>query len=217
MEFPANQICTDDFTGPLANNTNLGAKGIIALAAFGALCVYANAELEVGTNCSHYTVLSQEFSSTWMRHAFTPDPAPHYKMSFNDLPGIADSWSLKYNLVWQKLLGLGQSPFPVDQVAALEVTYYARRRKEFGTPLDPRHNYTKADWLSWAAALAASDADFEQLFDPIYDYANATPSRLPLADLYNTDDARDSARGMYNRPVVGAFFARALLRQREQG
>lgn len=29
---------TDDFTGPLANNTNLGAKGIVALEAFSHLC-----------------------------------------------------------------------------------------------------------------------------------------------------------------------------------
>ena len=36
LPFPANQICTDDFTGPLANNTNLGAKGIVALTAFSA-------------------------------------------------------------------------------------------------------------------------------------------------------------------------------------
>ena len=38
LPFPANQICTDDFTGPLANNTNLGLKGIVAIEACAELC-----------------------------------------------------------------------------------------------------------------------------------------------------------------------------------
>eukprot|EP01047_Picozoa_sp_COSAG01_P060004 COSAG01_NODE_7289_length_3267_cov_1.859848_2_plen_144_part_00 len=96
VQYPANQICTDDFTGPLANNTNLGAKGVIALNAFAHLCEQAGAGPGSGTNCSTYSHMAVKFAMTWQQHAYTEKPQPHYKMSFNNISGIVDSWSLKY-------------------------------------------------------------------------------------------------------------------------
>lgn len=80
-EYPADQICTDDFTGRLANNTNLGAKGIVALEAFATLCSLAHAD-ESGVNCSHYSHIATEYAGTWQRYALTNSPQPHYKMSY---------------------------------------------------------------------------------------------------------------------------------------
>ena len=102
-EFPADQICTDDFTGKLANNTNLGAKGIIALETFAELCRIVQSEVGAAgaaavraTDCAHYTSVASAYAKTWMSYAHTTDGAsPHYKMSFNDLKGIDDSWSIK--------------------------------------------------------------------------------------------------------------------------
>ena len=62
-EFPADQICTDDFTGRLANNTNLGAKGIVALEAFAQLCNLTGAG-RAGTNCSFYSAAVSEIPPT---------------------------------------------------------------------------------------------------------------------------------------------------------
>merc|ERR1719486_1341816 len=65
LPFPANQLCTDDFTGRLANNTNLGAKGIVALEAFAELCRILGAEQSSGTNCTHYSAKAAEYAEVW--------------------------------------------------------------------------------------------------------------------------------------------------------
>ena len=89
-EFPANQICTDDFTGKLANNTNLGAKGIIAIETFAELCRRAQAFGDAGdTNCSHYSAVAADYARTWQHYSYTTKNAPHYRMSFNDLKGMS--------------------------------------------------------------------------------------------------------------------------------
>ena len=40
-----------------------------------------------------------EYAGVWQQYAYTDSDGqkPHYKMSFNTLEGIDDSWSLKYN------------------------------------------------------------------------------------------------------------------------
>ena len=69
---------------------------------------------------------------------------------------MEDSWSLKYNLLWQRLLRL-DGPFDFDAMAAIETRYYIEKANEFGTPMDPRHQYTKTDWLAWVAAMAPDE------------------------------------------------------------
>ena len=83
-------------------------------------------------------------------------------MSFNEVAGVSDSWSLKYNLLWQRLLGL-DGPFDWDKVVSAEIAYYISKANAFGTPMDPRHSYVKTDWLSWAAAMTSNDADFHTI------------------------------------------------------
>ena len=79
-EYPANQLCTDDFTGKLANNTNLGAKGIIALEAYAELCRMLSKD-----DCGKYSATARVFSKTWMRESFSSIPQRQYKMSYNDV------------------------------------------------------------------------------------------------------------------------------------
>eukprot|EP00730_Choanoeca_flexa_P016455 TRINITY_DN7774_c0_g1_i1.p1 TRINITY_DN7774_c0_g1~~TRINITY_DN7774_c0_g1_i1.p1 ORF type:complete len:695 (+),score=181.27 TRINITY_DN7774_c0_g1_i1:31-2115(+) len=207
LPFPANQLCTDDFTGHLANNTNLAAKAIVALEAFVSMCDL------VGEDCSDLKAYPKYFANIWETVGYEAEPIPHYKIAFN----ISNSYSIKYNLVWQKLLGM-DGPFNWDKVAAQETAYYLKVANKYGTPLDYRHSYVKLDWLSWAATMAPDHNDSLTILDAIYELTVNTPTRVPLTDLYDTitGEASKATGSSYPhfvaRPVVGGVFAQMLTR-----
>ena len=191
---PEKQLCTDDFMGHLAHNANLGIKAILGLAAYGDLCRMRGDE----ANAKKYSDLAKGYAAHWMQVA---DDGDHYRLAF-DKPG---TWSLKYNLVWDRLLGLNIFP---PSVAQKEIAHYKRVMQPYGVPLDSRTKGTKTDWLFWAATLAENQVDFEAIIDPVYHYFNETTVRNPLADFYRTDTVKSS--GMHARPVVGGFFIKML-------
>ena len=206
LPFPENQLCTDDFTGRLANNTNLAAKGIIALAAFADICDDVTGKSAV---CAAYRSRAVDFAATWTRLATVEEPARHTAISFNKM----NLWSLKYNLLWQRLLRMGDSPFRgYDALVKAEVDWYVAHLNDFGTPIDARHKYTKLDWLAWVSFMADNEVDYNKIFDTVYKFADETPTRLPLCDLYYTTTATPHIPlSFIARPVVGALFAKALL------
>jgi hypothetical protein len=191
---PENQLCTDDFAGHLAHNVNLSAKAIVALGAFAKLAEMRGEKATAST----YRTLAEQFAARWTKEAADGD---HFRLAF-DRPG---TWSQKYNLVWDRLLGLNLFP---PAVAGREMAYYRRLQERFGLPLDNRRLYTKLDWITWTATLTGSRADFEALVNPVFDYLNATPNRIPMGDWYWTHDATKS--GFQARSVVGGVFLRLL-------
>jgi len=191
---PENQLCTDDFAGHLAHNTNLSIKAIEALGGYALLCKMAGRLPEA----AEYRTLARGMARRWAQMA---DDGDHYRLAF-DRPG---TWSQKYNLVWDKLLGLDLFP---PEVARREVAYYRTKADEFGLPLDNRKAYTKLDWIVWTATLAESRADFEAIVAPILRFADRSPSRVPLTDWYGTRDAKQV--GFQARSVVGGVFIKAL-------
>ena len=204
LPFPANQLCTDDFTGRLANNTNLAAKGIVALEAFSHICAASGG----GASCGKYSDAAADFVATWTKEALEQDPAPHYKIAYN----FPNSYSIKYNIVWQKLLNFS-GPFQWEQVVRkTEVPYYISHANAYGPPMDSRHTYVKLDWLAWAATMADDDASFHKMMDPIFAQANRTQCRVPLTDLFDTITATCAygERAFVARPVVGGVFAKML-------
>ncbi len=191
---PENQLCTDDFMGHLAHNANLSVKAILGLAAYGDLC-RRRGEAETAQK---YLDLAKADAAHWLTVATEGD---HYRLAF-DKP---NTWSQKYNLVWDRILGLNIFP---PEVAAEEVAYYKGALQRYGVPLDSRTRLTKTDWETWSASLAQNPADFRALIAPIYDYLNETTARDPLADSYETDKVQSG--GMHARPVVGGLFIRLL-------
>ncbi len=187
---PENQLCTDDFAGHLAHNVNLSLKAIMGLGGFAMLCEKTGRTAEA----TSYRQTAQAMADEWVKMA---DDGDHYRLAF-DKPG---SWSQKYNLVWDTLLGLNLfSP----EVARKEIAYYKTKQNVYGLPLDNRSEYTKLDWIVWSATLAEDPADFTALTEPLYQWANETPTRVPLTDWYWTTDGKQA--GFQARSVVGGLY-----------
>jgi hypothetical protein len=194
---PENQLCTDDFAGHLAHNVNLSAKAICGLGAFAKLC-----EMRGDTaQAKEYSQLAHQFAGRWIQEA---DDGDHFRLAF-DRPG---TWSQKYNLVWDRILGLNLFP---ASVAEKEMKFYRTKQNQYGVPLDNRKDYTKLDWETWTATLTENRQDFEDMISPIIAFLNATPDRTPMSDWYETKTARRV--GFDARPVVGGVFLRMLYDQ----
>jgi hypothetical protein len=191
---PENQLCTDDFAGHLAHNANLSLKAILGLRAYADLCERLGNKAEAKS----YAAKAVRFAGQWLKLA---DDGDHYRLAF-DKPG---TWSQKYNLVWDRILGYRLFP---PSVADKEMAFYRRVQLRYGLPLDNRKDYTKLDWVLWTASLTDRPEDFTALVDPVYDFLNETPDRVPMTDWYGTRDGRQV--GFQARSVVGGVFIKML-------
>ncbi|MDD4970863.1 MAG: DUF4965 domain-containing protein [Paludibacter sp.] len=191
---PENQLCTDDFAGHFAHNTNLSVKAILGVAAYGHLADMLGKK----DIAQQYTNKAREMAQQWTKMA---DDGDHYRLVF-DKQG---TWSQKYNLVWDKILHLNIFP---KEVIEKEIAYYLTKQNKYGLPLDNRETYTKTDWIMWTATLSKDKATFEKLIDPVYLFTNETEDRVPLSDWIFTD--KPTMRGFQARSVVGGFYIKML-------
>lgn len=191
---PENQLCTDDFAGHFAHNANLSIKAILGVASYGKLAKMSGKD----ELAEEYLGKAAKMAAEWVKMA---DDGDHYRLTF-DKPG---TWSQKYNLVWDKLLGLNIFP---EEVAKKEILYYLTRQNQYGLPLDSRETYTKSDWIMWTAAMSSDTATFKKFITPVYRFMDETTDRVPMSDWTWTLEPRK--RGFQARSVIGGYWMQVL-------
>jgi len=191
---PEKQLCTDDFAGHLAHNTNLSIKAIEALAAYAQLARKLGDE----TTANRFESSAKSMADKWGSMALDGD---HYRLAFDK----RGTWSQKYNLVWDNILGLHMfSP----EIAQREIAFYKSHLNPYGLPLDNRATYTKLDWTIWSATLASNADDFKAIVSPVFRFLDKTPERIPMTDWYDTISAKHP--GFQARSVVGGVYIKML-------
>ncbi len=191
---PSNQLCTDDFAGHWAHNCNLSIKAIMGVAGFAEMAKIKGDQAEY----TKYMNKAKEMAKKWEQDAREGD---HYRLAFDR----KDTWSQKYNMVWDKLWNINIFPNGAMQ---REVAYYLTKQNKYGLPLDIRKDYTKNDWIMWTAAMADDTETFLKFVDPLWDYMNETESRVPTSDWYDTKTGR--MVGFKARSVIGGFWMKVL-------
>lgn len=198
-EDPGEQLCTDDFAGHLAHNVNLSAKAIMGVAAYALLQKKAG-DTELADRMMDK---ARAMANSWLERADRPEGSC---LTFD-----GKGWSMKYNLVWDKLLGFNL--LPADFYRA-ETRSYLPRINTYGLPLDSREDYTKSDWILWTASMAEEQEVFDALVAPVARFLRETSSRVPFSDWYYTTP------GVYHhfiaRSVQGGLFM-PLLAEKWKG
>ncbi|MBP5319800.1 MAG: DUF4965 domain-containing protein [Kiritimatiellae bacterium] len=189
---PANQLCTDDFAGHLAHNANLSIKAIMGLASYAKMAGYRG-EKETEKK---YMDLAASLVPKWLEAA-KGGKNGGYRLAFDR----ADTWSMKYNLVWDRILGFNLFP---KEVAQKEMAAYRQLLQPYGLPLDNRKAYTKVDWTVWTATLTGNRDDFDAIINALARFVNETPDRIPFSDWYWADSGK--FRGFIARAVIGGVF-----------
>lgn len=190
---PGEQLCTDDFAGHLAHNVNLSAKAILGIAAFGQILQALGQE----EKAEAYFRQAKEMMESWLVRA---DAGGYTRLAFG-----GSGWSMKYNLVWDRLLGLDLIP---DAFYEKEIASYLPRMERYGLPLDSRAPYSKTDWILWTAAMATEE-DFPKFVAPVADYLRQTDTRVPFSDYYDTETGRYEK--FIARSVQGGLFMPLLM------
>ncbi|KAN0083835.1 protein of unknown function (DUF1793) domain containing protein [Elaphomyces granulatus] len=200
--YPANQVSTDDFAGPLANQTNLALKGMIGIEAMAVISNLTGNTQEA----QNYTNIANKYISQWLTLGIASnDNPPHTTLAY----GQDNTHGLLYNLFSDSELGLNLVP---RSVYDMQSNFYPTIQNKYGVPLDTRHDYTKGDWECWVAAVASKSTQ-QTIFKLLATWINKTPTDRGLTDLYSTTTGDFPGTLFAARPVMGGTFALLALNQ----
>ena len=196
---PGNQLCTDDFAGHLAHNGNLSVKSIVALACYARLAEMRG-ERETAAK---YAARAKGMVPQWIaaakggRHGAA-------KLVLGACHHPADTWAQKYNLVWDRILGLGLFP---PSVAEGELKAYRQLLLPYGLPLDSRLNACRSTAASTTrrstgpcgAPRSPGSATTSRRSSP---RSTASRTRRPTASRSRTGTGRTTAATAASSPAA---------------
>ncbi|KAL1606198.1 hypothetical protein SLS60_003599 [Paraconiothyrium brasiliense] len=200
--YPSEQLSTDDFAGHLANQTNLGLKGIIGIAAFAEIASLVNETADA----QNFTVIAKDYIAKWESLGFNSEAnPPHSILTYNNV----STHGLLYNLYNDKLVATNLVP---QHIYDAQSAFYLTIANTYGVDLDTRNaGWTKGDWEIFSAAIAG--AETRDMFISKYArWVGETSSANPFSDLYLTDSGEQVPGINFRaRPVVGGVFALLVL------
>lgn len=196
---PEDQLCTDDFAGHLAHNCNLSVKAILGIAAFAYLLRMLNG------NDEGYFEKAKEMAAQWENAAYEGD---HYRLAFDR----ENSWSIKYNLIWDRFFDFGIFS---RKVVETEVAYYKTKQNPYGLPLDCRSDYGKTDWQIWTGCLMEDEEFLRDIAARIHRFVCESEERVPFTDWHETSLPNQLV--FQNRSVQGGLFLPLLLKNMDEG
>ncbi len=195
-EDPLNQLCTDDFAGHMPHNCNLSVKAVMGIIGFADVLKNLGKTREA----TDMEKLARGYAASFMKRAANADGS--FRLAY-DRP---DTFSLKYNCVWDRLwnTNLFDKAFYRG-----EISRYIKESDTFGVPLDSRAKYSKSDWQLWAACMTDQKEEFALFVNKLWKAYDTMHSRVPMTDWYYTDNSEQV--GFQNRTVQGGLFIRLLM------
>lgn len=193
---PGNQICTDDFAGHMPHNCNLSIKAIMGIAGYARILRRLGREEEAGKHMEK----AREYADSLCSRGMNIDGS--CRLAF-DRP---ETFSLKYNAVWDRLWGTGLFP---EEFYRGEIRRYKKEALPYGVPLDSREKYTKSDWFIWVGCLADGREEFAFFAELLWKAYHTMRTRVPMTDWYYADTSEMCA--FRHRSVQGGLFLKLLL------
>ena len=196
---PANQLCTDDFMGHSARNANLAAKAIMGVMSYSEILHMLGDD----EGAEEYREKAKSMASYWEQNGMVGSGSSRH--SLLNFGAESNTWSTKYNLVWDKIWGWDI----MKNVRTSDMTYYMTKMDTYGLPLDSRGNYCKSDWHMWTMGFADQKAQRTKLINTLWKYINETKSRVPVSDNH---DVKSGRQAMFQaRSVVGGYWMRVFV------
>ena len=194
---PVSQNSTDDFSGSYPHSCLLSIKACLGIGCYVKMATMAGR----ADSASKYKAILDTATAGVIRRGYENG---HFKKA-NDLPG---TWSLKYNLAWDRALGLKVF---ADSIAKNEMKWYRSHINKYGVQLVSTETYTKSDWMLFAATITGNRDDFIALAKGEWNFLNELGQTCcAVLDWHGTVDGYNS---FPFRGVVGGYFFELMARK----